>query len=135
MLIRCHNSNILLATLQEEVEVAWAQLCVASMLNVKHPSLLWVPPCAPSPKTTKTDDALRLSGYTNIEQSKSTMNVGLMKPHGSLDTLCLIVCVFISLNKYTYLTNSTQLFETFLKTSRTDLNWSVRPASDNPWEI
>ena len=48
---------------------------------------------------TDSDNASTLSRYLHVKRSTSTSNLGLMTPRGPLHSRCLIVCVFIRLNK------------------------------------
>ena len=62
-------------------------------------AMLWIPPRLGFPINTPTDDASTLSRYQHGEWSTSTSNLDLTTPHGPLHSCCLIVRVFIRINK------------------------------------
>ena len=61
------------------------------------PVMLWIPECAGLSINTPTYNTSLLSRYPQVE--RSTSNLGLTTPRGPLHSRCLIVSVFIWLNK------------------------------------
>ena len=87
--------------------------CVVSKLRPARLQLDENPPWTGIPINTPTVDAFWLSQCPHVEQSTSTLNLDLTTPCGPSHSCCLIVRVFIQLNRC-ILMSSAQLFGKFL---------------------